>query len=305
MPDASLARAGFAKPFANSNKNLIWIASYPKSGDTRVGIFLHNLLTELADQSGGAQNGILQHVRESARENFERVIGKPIPESAAREIARTRPEVQRQMAVAQPAPFLVKTHMAIGHDLQYPTINLSVTQAAIQVVRNPLDVAVSLADEHHKSIDTAISILGTEDFKSAMTERTVVEFIGSWSQNVASWIGVTACPVHVIRYEDMLTNPMRAFSNLARFLRQSPTEAQLETAIANTFPADPSESSRRSDNKDRADASPSKGQQASWQGVLSPEHVRGIIQAHAPMMQRFGYLPPDCGLSVPAGRRPK
>ena len=171
-------------------------------------------------------------VWERSADHFERATGKPIGKMSLREVAKMRPEVQRQLAIGRPGPFFVKTHMASGHDFQFPTINMNVTLAAIHVVRNPLDVVVSLARYSDKSIDDAIAAMGTEEFKSSAGDRTVHEFIGSWSQNVASWDAVTRCPVHFMRYEDMLVNPLRPFSGLARFLRLSPSEAQIKAAIA-------------------------------------------------------------------------
>jgi hypothetical protein len=63
-------------------------------------------------------------------------------------------------------------------------------------------------------------------------DRNVPEVLGSWNQNVASWMGLTGRPVHVMRYEDMLRQPERTFGALARFLRLAPSEEQLKRAIA-------------------------------------------------------------------------
>ena len=141
--------------------------------------------------------------------------------------------------------------------------------------------------------------MGTEDFKSSMTERTVREFIGSWSQNVASWIGLTARPVHIMRYEDMLENPERPFSKLARFLRLSPTEEQLKAAIAKSCFTE----LRRQEREHGFNEKPStaewffrEGRAGQWRGLLSRNQIPADVQTHADAV--VGYLPPDCGRSI-------
>jgi hypothetical protein len=62
-------------------RNFIWIASYPKSGNTWVRAFIiHKLLKELAGNSDSAQDiNYLSEptVWEIAAEHFERATGKP------------------------------------------------------------------------------------------------------------------------------------------------------------------------------------------------------------------------------------
>jgi hypothetical protein len=258
----------------------------------------------LSGRSEGAHdiNRLTEHTAwEFAREPFERAMRKPIAKASLREVAKMRPEVQRQLAIGRPRPFFVKTHMASGHDFQIPTINLNVTLAAIHVVRNPLDVAVSYARYSDTSLDAAIAIMGTEDFKSTMREDAVHEFMGSWSQNVASWAAMTRRPVHFMRYEDLLADPLRPFTGLARFLRLSPSEAQVRAAIEKSSFAE----LKRQEGLNGFNEKPASAKQffragraGQWHNVLSRTQIEAIVRAHAPMMQRFGYLPPDCGMSI-------
>jgi hypothetical protein len=123
---------------------------------------------------------------------------------------------------------------------RWPRLSLSndqpdATLAGIYIVRNPLDVSISFARHWDRSIDDSIAMMGTDNFESATTELTVCEFLGSWSQNVASWVSITRHPVQIIRYEDMLDNPLRPFSNLARLLRMSPSGAQLKGGDRQVF----------------------------------------------------------------------
>jgi len=42
-----------------------------------------------------------------------------------------------------------------------------------------------------------------------------------------------------------------------------------------------------------------EGRSGQWREGLSDIQIKEIVRSHAPMMQRFGYLPPDCGAPIP------
>jgi Sulfotransferase domain len=129
--------------------------------------------------------------------------------------------------------------------------------------------------------------------------------MGSWSQHVASWIGLCTRPVHIMRYEDMLADPVRSFDRLARFLRLTPTEAQLKSAIGKSSFADLARQGDEHGFREKpanAEKFFRTGRSGQWVETLSPAQVREIVRAHAPMMQRFGYLQADCGMPVSLAR---
>jgi len=289
------------KELPESAKSIIWVASYPKSGNTWVRVFLHNLLNEFSGDSEGVQdiNHLYQH---SLRENwvtfFEQVLGKDAAEATEREIARARPEVHRWLANGKKGPFFVKTHLYLCHDHHYPTINLEATLAAIHVVRNPLDVAISFAHHSAQPIEAVIRQMATPDMRWRPHAQRVSEILGSWSQNVASWLSLIDRPVYLMRYEDMLANPEQSFAALARFLRLTPSEEQLKRAVAKSSFAVLREQEAARGFIERPDSSNQffrEGRAGQWHGVLSNGQIEEISRAHESMMQRCGYLQPDCG----------
>ena len=95
------------------------------------------------------------------------------------------------MANGRTKPFFVKTHLCLGDDHGYATINLDATLAAVYVVRNPLDVAISYAHHSGQPVDVTIRHMATPGLKSKPLAGKVHEVLGAWSQNVASWMGMT------------------------------------------------------------------------------------------------------------------
>ena len=119
---------------------------------------------------------------------------------------------------------MVKTHHALVMDRGVRTINVDATSGAIYIVRNPLDVAISFAHHMNDTIDTAIEEMATDNLETGVNDRSVYEVYGSWSQHVESWTRKTHRTIYVMRYENMLADPMRVFGGLARHLLLQPTE---------------------------------------------------------------------------------
>ncbi len=280
-----------------TKQNIIWIASYPKSGNTWLRVFLHNLRREM--EGRGDEPLDLNRLHEiSAWEihgrDYEAIIGKPVMEATPAEIAGARPEVQRRLANGRDAPFLVKTHLTVGMDCGHPTINLDATLAAVYIVRNPLDIAVSYANHAGHALDLIVEHMGTPGMKTVMTAKDVNETIGSWSQNVASWMGVYQRPVLFLRYEDLLNDTLKHFRRLAGFLKWDPTDAEFSAAIRRSSFEGLKAIEANQGFAERPPTSPvffRDGRQGGWKASLTTDQQRAILMAHTPMMQRFGYLP--------------
>jgi len=286
---------------ATERQKCIWLASYPKSGNTWVRAFLHNLLGVMGGGSEAPHsiNLLQEHTAwELLPRDYDAYLGKPAQDASAIEIAKARYAIQEQIAGARPQPFLMKTHNAIASVAGSPTINLDVTLAVIYLVRNPLDVAISYS--HHSSfpVDAIIRYMADEKLATTMTQLGVYEYLGSWSFHVASWLSVPNRPVHVIRYEDLLHDSERQFTGLARFLRLEASTGQIcEANKRSAF----EELARQEaqcgfiERPKKAEKFFRSGKAGQWREVLTREQITAIVSAHAPMMQRFGYLPPDCG----------
>lgn len=282
----------------------IWIASYPKSGNTWVRVFIHNLLRETLGVAEGAQdiNALNAYTSwEMTAQPYERLLGKPVRSASYAEIARTRLVVQKELAERQNGPFFIKTHNCVGNVEGYPTINIEITLAAIYIVRNPLDIAISFAHHSGHTIDHIIQYMADTNAASSTKETVVYEFLSSWSFHVGSWTAFPTRPVLVLRYEDLLQAPERIFANVAAFLRLRPTPAQLDSAIAKSSFSVLAEQEAHDgfvERPEKAEKFFRQGKSGQWRDVLTPDQIQSIVNSHAPMMQRFGYLPPDCGRAV-------
>lgn len=300
------AKAAEAPPI---RQNMIWLASYPKSGNTWVRVFIHNVLRELNGETEGAQDINALHrfaIWEHSLPHYDKVLGKPGNLATPAELAAARPKVQRLISSERPKMRIAKTHLMFGRDHGFPTIDLSVTRAAVYIVRNPLDVAVSYAHHSSRSVDDVIADMARPGFRTPPEERHISELTGAWGQHVASWMGLGSRPVHVMRYEDMLAAPERAFGMLCQFLNIRIEREGLQRAIEKSSFSELSRQEQENGFVERPIGAKKffrSGKVDAWRHDLRPEQVQALIRAQSPMMQRLGYLPPNSG-APRVGRKP-
>lgn len=294
--NSTVTRAEQARAEVEPKTGLVWLASYPKSGNTWTRAFLSNLAAILAGES--AELDVNSIDRFSAGENFtslyEDLLGFRPTESHRKEIAALRHEVQKSIADMFDGLVFVKTHNGLVLDQGRSIINFAVTSGAIYIVRNPLDVAISLSHHLGTTIDEAIATMATRDVTTPVNDKRVYEIWGSWSQNVESWTRKPHHAIYVMRYEDMLSDPQKTFGALARHLLLDATPSQLDLAIERSSFAklrDQEEKTGFQEKSEKAARFFREGRSGQWKEILTPTQVDRIVKDHREQMARFGYLP--------------
>ena len=297
QPSAAALSPAAAQPGADAPA-VVWLASYPKSGNTWLRVVLTNYLSE---GGGPASINALLGRQIIERRIFDEFLGMESTNMTAAEVERHLPqfrEWQAQPPFGPPnppnGPFFVKTHepyRLAGGAARFPPIG-----RAVCLVRNPLDVAVSYA--HHASvpIDRAIAWMNSAERPKPVLGGAVgrlPEPTDTWSGNLSSWVEQADIPVHVARYEDLLARPQAGFAAIVRFIGLGEDPARLRQALEHSrfsrlraqeaefgFAGKPP----RTQSFFRA------GRAGSWRTALSPKQVRALVDRHGELMARFGYL---------------
>src|SRR5690606_31874395 len=126
----------------------------------------------------------------------------------------------------------VKTHSFLGRVFDTPLISLGVSVCAIYVVPNPLDVALSLAPYLGLPLDLTIRTMAATLTAPPPSEALAPEIWGSWSENVRSWTTEPPPVIKVVRYEDLLADPVGSFAGVAEHMRIGATPAEIAEAVA-------------------------------------------------------------------------
>jgi hypothetical protein len=272
--------------------DLVWLASYPKSGSTWLRAFLHNYIREpaapydinsLMDLSIGDVGASLYRGHDP----------RPAEDYAVADVQRMRPLVHRDLTRLHPDLVFVKTHNAALAVEGVPLVTPEVTAGAIYIVRDPRDVAVSFAHHTGRSIDQMIAFMADPEASARGTANTVFERYASWSIHVRTWTRNPSPRLLVIRYEDMLARPAEIFGGVIRFLGQDPPPDRLARAIAFSAFAELSGQERARGFAERPAEAVSSffraGRAGGWRDVLTPAQAGRIARDHPAMMRHFGY----------------
>ena len=272
---------------------IIWIASYPKSGNTWNRAFLHNLFRN-PDTPFDINKMDTLSDNEAAVPYFSLFDDRPWQAWTPDDVAASRPKVQQEIARTRPHSLFCKTHLAVMQVRGHPTINMDVTAGAVYLVRNPLDIAPSLKDHQGLSMTKIIEMMNTANFETPTTEKMVGEPWGNWSQNVESWTARPNPALHVMRYEDMLADPVGVFTGLVGFLNIDATKQRIRKAVEHSS----FEALRRLEDRDgfleRTVVQKNffrKGKAGSWRDELTQEQAQAIVDMHRTQMERFDYVP--------------
>jgi len=171
---------------------------------------------------------------------------------------------------------------------------------AIVIVRDPRDVAPSLANHMRTSIDDAIAFMN--DTSAGFCARTtgqqnqLRQTLLRWSGHVASWLDQPDIPVHLVRYEDLQADTPATLRRALAFAGRPATDEEIRRAVTFADFAELRRQERERGFREAPRRQPHgdffrKGEAGAWRDELTAEQVERIEAAHAPMMQRLGYQP--------------
>lgn len=275
--------------------NIVWLASYPKSGNTWLRAFLANLIANRAGPL--APNELKDYADDEALpERFSELAGRPSHELNFDEIAELRPRVHTLIAQRAQGTRLVKSHNMTGSVDGHPLYNWQVSAGAICVVRNPLDVAVSMTHHFGLTVEEAIERLANENVATANDEMFVTQMLGSWSRHVAGWAEIAerlGSKVLVLRYEDLLEKPAKHFAKAAKLLGIQ-DKARIERAVKHASFGTLSALEKREGFLEAVNEQSRffrSGRANQWREALSREQVARVVHDHREQMAKFKYLP--------------
>jgi hypothetical protein len=236
----------------------------------------------------------------SSRGWLDEVLGFDTAELDHDEVDRLRPEVYRWSAQHDDIGYH-KIHDAYSLTTDgEPLVSREATLGALYILRNPLDVAPSYANHNHSSIEDAITRMGESHHALCRSRKSlpnqVRQQLFSWSEHVLSWVDAPGLNCMAIRYEDMLQNPMAAFTEAVRFLQLPDDPTRIEKAIRFS---DFRELARQETEKGFREKPPKterffrQGKSGDWRDKLTSGQIARIVADHGEVMRRFGYLGPD------------
>lgn len=272
-----------------------WIASYPKSGNTWLRLALRALIHP--DQALDASSSSRFAPNASQRSDLEEALDLESGDLTPMELQTLRPVAYRALAARAARPLYRKVHDAwTATPDGAPLFPPEVTLGALYIVRDPRDVAVSWAHFAAVGLDEAVATLC--DPGAALHARPdqpaldIPQRLLCWSGHARSWLNAPGRPCCLLRYEDMLADPVAALSRAASYVGVPYDAAAIQRAIAATrFDVLREQEARCGfdGGQPRGVAFFRSGRAGQWRAALNAEQATRVWNTHREMMCKLGY----------------
>ena len=199
---------------------IIWLASYPKSGNT----LLRSMIASYLFSEDGSYNfDLIKKIAQFPRARLFHKLGFDINNNE--EMIINYRKVQEYINSDSSIKFL-KTHMQFAnYKNKFPFTDLKNTLGVIYLVRDPRNVVLSFSDfgtgnlEYYTRLITQkISIGGDHSADIDSPMRTLV-ITGNWADNYNSWKTFREVNKYlIIKYEDFVENRAEVFKKILEFI---------------------------------------------------------------------------------------
>lgn len=197
---------------------IIWIASYPKSGNT----WLRSLISSyFFTDDGFFDFKLLKNIPSyPSPPFFEKYPDKfDKPEATAKYWI---PEQERINKNNNKLIFL-KTHNALCKINGYSFTDTKNSLGAVHIIRDPRNVISSISNHYQIDLDEALKFMKTPN--KAIYVKKDQRYLGfnalfSWSSNNKSWSECQKFPVLTIKYEDLEKETFETFKKVFEFIKK-------------------------------------------------------------------------------------
>ena len=190
---------------------IIWIASYPKSGNT----YIRSFLSAYYFSNNGEFNfDLLKKIEQFPDiQFFDGFI------SNKEDAAKNWLPMQKKLLFNKNVKFL-KTHSAYGAFDNYPFTNSEVTLGAIYIFRDPRNIILSLMNHFSLNEENALEMLFDQNMGIKSEDRNYASysFLSTWANHVQSWSNIKNFKTILLKYEDLEDNQNKIFQNLIHFI---------------------------------------------------------------------------------------
>ena len=201
---------------------IIWIASYPKSGNTWIRYFLSSLLYS---DDGNNDFSNLEKIKQfPGRSQFKNHINDL---QNVEEVYKNWLNVQNYINLDNKIKFL-KTHHVNCTIKNYKFYDESNSLGAIHIIRDPRNVLISIKNhfslkdffEAKEFILKEKNWVGiVENKNDIITDNKIPTLISSWKINYLSWKNKVKNYL-LVKYEDLVEDPNKEFFRICKYLEE-------------------------------------------------------------------------------------
>ena len=294
------------------DKQIFWLASYPKSGNTLLRFILIALFF--------TDDGIFSFDKSKYISQFETVPhikkNKEIFENDYKKIGNIKilykyfKELQSKKCLNLKEDFIfLKTHAGLFKIDKYLFTREIDTRGLIYVVRDPRDVCISWAKHNGWSVDESINFMVNDyaiyswpqlinDQEKFSEKENPKSFMSSWEKHVESWIKVNwKTPKLIIKYEELVYEKRKTLEILMKFFsinynfKFKNLDQKIENIIKSTNFGEFQKYEEKHGFKEASEHNSffSVGKKNQWKGKLNDSQLQKIENKFNKIMEKFNY----------------
>ena len=271
---------------------IIWLASYPKSGNT----MLRSMLSSYLFSNDGIFNfELLFNIKQFPNDDILHRLG--IKKRDLNSIIKNSIRAQESFNNKNSVGF-VKTHnLLFNFEKKYPFTNFDHSLGVIYIVRDPRNLVLSYA----RHLDTSV-----EEIVEFVTSGKAIknDFMGNWAENYLSWKAFQKYNRYLlIKYEDLILDPKKNLVKIIEFIfslsnKKTPIDMnKIDNVVKSTtldnlkkLEAADDFNERATDKKGKKINFFDKGGQRDWSKSLKKNLIDQIEKSFKREMIELGYL---------------
>ena len=195
---------------------IIWLASYPKSGNTLMRSFLSSYFFS---KDGTFTFELLKNIKQYPNGDLFTKLGVNLNDK--HEIAKSHIKVQKFINKDKKTFKFLKTHSGFVKMDGFSFTDLENTLGVIHIVRDPRDVAISFAHHNNQTIEKTAEMINKSFALGATPQDEVPVYVGSWSFNYNSWRILDNTKKYIlIKFEDLIQDKEKNFKKILNFIKR-------------------------------------------------------------------------------------
>ena len=229
-----------------TDNDYYYLASYPKSGNTWVRLFIKEIsrLLDIKNEDVLPDININKELDTgmitSSRVWISDQLGINSCDFSFKELDLVRGKCGKSKNIFNEGDRFHKTHDAfISKDSDgNPVLETNYCKGVVYILRHPEDIVISLSHFFKLNYDESVEFLLNKDSAlvphEGLGNNQVRQYMGRWDKHVLSWVDQEIIPSIVMRYEDMKFDPITSFSKISSFLNLTNDIELIKKAIDNT-----------------------------------------------------------------------